>query len=327
MNGKRSLSRAESARLRRAQRAAQELQQTTQRALKPMVKPITKRVTSMPKPTFQQIQRKRRFQVALGIPDISMRRPSFGMSPQYRGWRFFSLFIALVLGLMVYLALALPYFNIPSVTVLGNERLTREEISNAAAVMGQSIFTIQPQDVELRLRMNYPELLSVKVEVYLPNHVYVTIEERQPVILWQQDGAYTWIDENGVAFRPTGTVEGLVSVNGLSTPPPGSVDEANPLVPPPYMQKELAQAILLLAPHVPPDATMLYDGTYGLGWVDARGWKAFFGSTAFDMPLKVRVYESLVQSLQARNIYPALISVVYPEAPYYRLSVRPGAEE
>jgi hypothetical protein len=38
------------------------------------------------------------------------------------------------------------------------------------------------------------------------------------------------------------------------------------------------------------------------------------------MPLKARVYQSLVDSLMLRSIYPEYINVVYPEAPYYRMA-------
>lgn len=319
MSDKRELSRAEVARQRRASRAATELKQTTQRAVKP-IQPVTKRVTAAPKPTFIQVEKKRRYNVALGLPDIHLRRPNTSTPNSPRGWRAASLGVVILVGVAIYLALSLPYFNIPSVTVLGNNRLTREEISAAMGVLGQSVFTVQPEDAEMRLRMNYPELLSVNVDVYLPNHVYVTVSEREPVILWQQNGAYTWIDANGVAFRPHGVVEGLVPVTGLATPPSGVLLADNLLSPPPYMQTELANAILLLAPNVPADTTMVYDQTYGLGWEDVRGWKVFFGSSAHDMPLKARVYQSLAQSLSERSLSPIFISVVHPDAPYYRMA-------
>jgi hypothetical protein len=320
MREKRELSRAEVARRRRAQRAANELTQTGKRATTPIIQHVVTRRATPPvqKTTFVQVQKKRKFNIALGFPDFHLKRPASSAQSQDRRWRFASLAIAIIFGFMILAALIHPYFNIPSVTVIGNNRLSREEISNAAGVLGQSIFTVQPEDVETQLRISYPELLSVHANVYLPNHVYVMVEERQPVILWQQNGAYTWIDANGVAFRPHGVLEGLVPVNGLANPKPGISD--NPLTPPPYMQKDLAEAIVLLAPSVPADTTMFYDGTYGLGWQDSRGWKVFFGTGARDMPLKVRVYESLAQSLTERLVTPVFINVAYPEAPYYRMA-------
>jgi hypothetical protein len=166
--------------------------------------------------------------------------------------------------------------------------------------------------------MNYPELASVDVKVYLPNHVYVTINERVPVIFWQQGEGYTWIDAQGVAFRPRGVATGLVSVSGAADPPLGTASVEDPTVPPPFMQTELVDAILALAPSVPAGSTLVYDPKDGLGWTDSRGWKAFFGTSAYDMLLKVRVYESLVDSLMSRGKSPMLINVAYPDAPFYR---------
>nr|AIA13607.1 Unknown Function [uncultured bacterium] len=154
----------------------------------------------------------------------------------------------------------------------------------------------------------------------MPNHVYVTVTERQPVILWQQDNGYTWIDPKGVAFRPRGDATGLVSVIGLTTPPAGIALLDDPFSPLPFMEKELVDAILVLAPNVPGGSTMLFDPTYGLGWNDTRGWQAFFGTSSKDMALKVRVYQSLVDSLISRNKVPEFISVVYPDAPFYRMA-------
>jgi hypothetical protein len=224
------------------------------------------------------------------------------------------------LSTAIYFALTLPYFHVSSATVLGNSRLSREELDSVLSVTGQSIFMVQPDEVAARLRMNYPELASAKVNVYLPNHVYVTVTERQPVILWQQDGGYTWIDPAGVAFRPRGEAAGLVTVNGLTTPPAGVASLDDPFSPLPFLQKELVNAILVLSPSVPAGSTMIFDPGYGLGWNDSRGWQAFFGTSAKDMALKVRVYQSLVDSLVSRGRIPVFISVVYPDAPFYRMA-------
>ena len=37
------------------------------------------------------------------------------------------------------------------------------------------------------------------------------------------------------------------------------------------------------------------------------------------MPLKVQVYQSLVDSLIGKNKIPEYINVAYPDAPYYRM--------
>jgi hypothetical protein len=315
LSDRKESSRAEVARQRRAQRAAQELTQTTKRAVKPAVR-VSSRVAS-PESTRRRSASPRRFNIAVGMPDVYLHRPS-SFPRFFTGWRLGSIFFVILLGVALYILLSQPYFRVPNATVLGNNRLTREEIETASGTLGQSIFTVQPDEVEARLRMSFPELLSVQVDVYLPNHVYVTMTEREPVILWQQDEGYTWIDATGVAFRPRGIVTGLVPVKGLVIPPPGPAPLNDPLSPTPYMQQELVDSILLLAPHVPADTTMVFDRTFGLGWTDTRGWKAFFGTTAKDMPLKIRVYQSLVDSLLNRGISPTMVNVMYPDAPFYR---------
>ncbi len=318
MSEKRRLSRAEIVRRRRAERMARELEQTAQRALKPIV-PVTVRapVVSVPAAPKRR-ENRRRYHTALSFPAIRISASNLRVPRLWLGWRLASALIALVLGALIYLALTLPYFYVPAATTLGNNRLTQEEINAALGVSGQSIFTIQPQEVRTRLLLRYPELYSAEVKVYLPNHVYVTVVERQPVIFWQQEGkGYTWVDASGVAFRPRGFVEGLIPVISLDEPPAGI--SSDPLLPTPYLQKELVDAILVLAPLVPAGSTLTFDSAHGLGWTDPRGWQAVFGVSVHDMPLKIRIYQSLVDFLIARRITPAFISVQFPNAPYYRI--------
>lgn len=318
MSDRRELSRAELVRRRRAQHTAKQFEQTSKRALKPIV-PVISRIpahalTSSPR----LVAKPRRFNVALGLPEILLYTPNISMPRFHANWRIISVVIALLLGAAIYLMLTLPYFFVPAATVLGNNRLSWEEINAAIDVTGKSIFTIQPQEVETRLLMNYPELLSAEVNVYLPKHVYVTVAERQPVILWQKGEGYTWIDAAGVAFRPRGFVDALVPVIALDEPPAGAALDW--LSPPPYMQKELVDAILALSPLAPAGSTLTFDSAQGLGWTDSRGWKASFGTSAKDMPLKVRVYQSLVDSLIARGRIPEIINVIYADAPFYRMA-------
>lgn len=320
MSAKRELSRAEIVRMRRAQRAAKEVQLTTRRATTP-VRTVTSRAASTPpmvKP--MRVEKPRRFNVALGLPEFHLHRQGILPARRFSQWRIISFLIVILIGVMIYLALTLSIFHISSATVLGNDRLSREEIESVLGLVGQSIFTVQPQEMAARLRLNYPELASAQVDAYLPNNVYITLTERQPVLVWQQDDGYTWIDSDGVAFRPRGDAAGLVAVHGLARPPAGLSVTDDPLSPPPFMQKDLVDAILVLAPHVPAGSSMVFDPTLGLGWNDSRGWQAFFGTGAKEMALKIRVYQSLVDSFAGRGSRPEFISVVYPDAPFYRLA-------
>ncbi len=320
MSEKRELSRADTARLRRTKQNSQRVTKAVERAHRPLP-PVTKRATGLAGTYVVQKHKKqptkRRFNIAIGMPDVRLHAPTM---PRIRvGWRLLSFFLSLLLGAATYLAWTLPIFRVGDLQVTGNSRLSAAEISAVLNLAGQPVFTLIPDDLVTRLRLNYPELASADVMVGLPNQVYVRVSERQPVILWQQGGGFTWIDATGLAFRPRGNVAGLILVTGLTAPPAGVPSMDDPLSPPPYMSVELVSAIQMLAPSAPAGTTITYDADNGLGWTDSRGWRVFFGSNPKDMVLKVRVYQTLVNSVTARGLYPVFIDVARVDAPYYRM--------
>ena len=334
MSDKRKLSRAEEVRRRRNERAAKELQQVAKQATKPIVK-VSSRTPTIPIMVTPKKQERRRFNIALGLPEFHLNKPKLAMPkfsmprmPKFNAnWRTGAIILAFVFITALVLAFQLPYFYIPSASVFGNSRIPNEEINGIIGVSGQSIFTVQPDELERRLRLNYPEITSAHVDVYLPNVVYVTVTERQPVVLWQQNGGYTWVDGSGVAFRPRGDAAGLVVVNAVDAPPAGIQTSSDPYSPPPFIQKEFVDAALALSPLVPAGSTLTYSAADGFGWKDPRGWTVAFGTSTHDMPLKIRVYQALVDSLVQRGKTPVFISVVHPDGPYYRMAATTDTED
>lgn len=338
MSEKKELSRAELVRLRREKETSQRRERAKKDATRPAPTVTTRvKTTRVKKSAIKgatQPKRKlarsnnvrssrRRFQVALlpVAPVTSLQSVrNIGLPRLHTGPRLFSFILVTLLGAVLYLGFNLPQFRVVQAQVTGNQVLSAAEINAALNIASQPILLLVPSDLETRLRLNYPELIAVHVNVALPNVVSVYISERKPVIRWEQSGGYTWISEDGVAFRPRGENANLISVVALSAPPTDGNVSPDPLTPAPFISSELVRAIEGLASHVPPGMTILYDAGFGLGWNDPRGWRVYFGTKASDVELKVRVYESLVNSLTQRGIRPALINVTYPTAPYYRMS-------
>ncbi|HUI87755.1 MAG TPA: FtsQ-type POTRA domain-containing protein [Anaerolineales bacterium] len=323
MSEKRLPSRAEAVRLRRRQEMQKRASKASQHSARPLPA-ITSRenfgYTALP--PGNPSKTRRRYQAAFSLPGAQIHLPAITVPRFEVGWRLLSFLLVLSLGTALYLSWTLPMFQVSSAQITGNQRISAAEINSVLDLAGRPIFTLLPSDLEKRLRLNYPELTSAKVTLSLPNEVFVSVAERQPVILWQQNGAYTWVDENGVAFRPRGPqgADQLIHVNALASPPHGQPPADDALSPAPYVAADLVQAIQILAPSVPSSSTLTYDPHYGLGWADSRGWQAFFGSDPKNMSMRLQVYQSLVNSLLQRGIYPVFISVQYPNAPYYRLS-------
>jgi cell division septal protein FtsQ len=321
MREKKEISRSEMVRLRREQEEAKELQRAAKEVTRRV--PVTTRATSNRQDAVQPKRRtnrstRRRFLIEMPVArnafrSVSIPRPRFG-------WRFLSFILVLVFGIGLYLAFNLPALRVTEAQVLGNQLISVAEVNGVAGVAGQPIFLVKPSDLETRLRLNFPEIVSVNVDVSLPNIVTVNVTERQPLIRWEQGGGYTWVSADGVAFKPRGEMGGLIPVFALSTPPVEGTAVVDHLNPAPFISTEMVETLKGLSAHVPAGVPILYESGMGFGWNDPRGWRVYFGTKASDVELKVRVYESMVNSLTQRGIRPALINVMYPTAPYYRMT-------
>ncbi|HEY5731821.1 MAG TPA: FtsQ-type POTRA domain-containing protein [Anaerolineales bacterium] len=319
MSNKRELSRAELVRLRREKEHAKQLHRASKVTARSAPTVTTRAKQNTPKLVRKPVRNaRRRFNIAIpqapraNIRSISIPRPRLG-------GRLLSFVLAVTLGTTVYYAFDRPELRVTEAQLSGNQFLTQAEMNSVLNISGQPIFMLTPSDLETRLRLNYPELASVRVTVSLPNLVSVNVTERQPVIRWEQGGGYTWISTDGIAFRPRGELAGLIPVVALSAPPVEGIAD-DPMAPAPFITTEMGQALKGLVGHVPPGTPILYEKEYGFGWNDPRGWRVHFGTSASDVELKMRVYESMVSSLTQKGIRPAMINVMYPTAPYYRMS-------
>ncbi len=263
---------------------------------------------------------RRQYQAAISMPGIEVRMPMISVSSQSLKWRLVSGTLSVVLLALLYTAWSAAFFTVGMPNITGNQRVSSDEINAVLGASGMPSFLLAPAQLEKRLRQNYPEIISADVRVIFPNDLSVAVVERTPVIAWQQGNAYTWIDQDGVAFRPQGNADNLITVSARGTPPPGIPLAADPNAPIPYITPAMVEAIKLLAPDVPAGETMLYDPKSGLGWTDSRGWQVYFGNDNSDLATKLQVYQALVKTLQAQGVAPAFISVQYANAPYYRMS-------
>lgn len=320
MNRSEARSRAEHVRRRRRDQVSKRLTNSAVMATR-IVTPVTARARSLPIPIQgARPAVRRRSEVAISMPGIQVQLPTISFSGPGAKWRFVSFGLALLLGAALYMAGTAAAFSTAPIQVSGNQRIATEEINAALGVTGRQIFTLVPSEIERTLRLNFPDISAARVEVSLPNQVYVDLVERVPVVEWHQGEGYTWIDDSGVAFRPRGAAEGIIAVQAQDTPKAVSLAALDPLAPMPFVSPDLVAAVKALAPHAPAGSVILYDSRYGLGWADSRGWQVYFGDQSRDMPLKLQVYDAMVQMVSTKGIRPAFMSVQYPTAPYYRMT-------
>ncbi len=278
-------------------------------------------------------QPKRRIDVPLNVTGAELRLPSI---PFVRlGWRAVSLLMVLMMVASLFLIWKAPVFQVNRVQAAGLQRLTAGDLNIVMGAVGKSVFTLNPAVLDENLHQAFPELSKISIKIGLPASVKVVATEREPVITWVQDGNETWVDAEGVSFPPRGTpANTLVKVEGHGNPPsiaPATLQieaqamvegaAASPSITTPALRlsSELVSAILALGAKMPADTLLVYDSVHGLGWNDPKGWEVYFGSEDQDMEMKLTVYQALVERLENEGIQPAMISVEYVHAPYYRM--------
>jgi hypothetical protein len=283
---------------------------------------------------LKQKSPKRRFDVPLNIPGAEIRLPSIPLI--HLGWRGVSFMMVLMMTACLFLMWKAPVFQVNAIEAEGLKRLTVGDMNAVMGTFGKSVFNIDPTALEQILQQAFPELSKISVQVNLPAKIMVAVTEREPVIAWTQDGRETWVDADGISFPPRGTPENsLVRIEGYGTPPSIQTDistngiQALPMGVPSEtgqvtgsslrLSPSLVSSILALGAKMPADTILVYDSEHGLGWNDPNGWEVYFGAEDQDMEMKLSVYQAMVERLQSEGVQPAMISVEFVHAPYYRM--------
>ncbi|MFW5713292.1 MAG: cell division protein FtsQ/DivIB [Brevefilum sp.] len=255
------------------------------------------------------------------------------------GWRLVSGAVFLLSLIAVFSFASVGTFKVSKVNLKGAERLSGQAILSQVNIEGTAIIKIQPEEIEAQIAERFPSLSSVQVSTGFPAEVNVRVSERQPLMLWQQDGQSLWIDSDGVMFPVRGEADVPLTVIASSDPPsiqtPDKVDEDeefsdgteeisfNPELMGqntfPRTTPEFVQSILLLYQHLPENTALQYNPEFGLGWQDPAGWLVYFGKNIKDMEIKLQEYKAIVGTMQEQNVTPTLISLEFLHAPFYRL--------
>jgi cell division protein FtsQ len=249
-------------------------------------------------------------------PRVAISLPRLQFGP-----RWFSFLIVLFCLVDLYLMLNMDPFIVRRATILGNERLSLQEIENVLGANNLAATVLNPAQIEYNILASFPEVATAQAQVNLPAELQITIKERTPVASWTQDNQTVWIDSQGFAFAPRGEAPNLITISATGAPPqPSSPDSAPGIGAHAFMTTQLMSAITTLAPSLPDGASLVFDPQYGLGWIEPGGCKVYFGNTYLDTPLKLQVVQAILKHLAEQELKPALISVAYPNAPFYRLA-------
>lgn len=336
-------SRIEELRQRRAQRTSQRADTASRRVATPATpaRPVIIRNTTFGTPIHRQAAEprpRRAYYVATGMPGVEMRLPSI---PVIRpGWRALSATLVLVALIGIFSLWASPFFQVDTVALEGMERLTVSDLETVINLRNLAIVEVDAGAVKEDLLRFFPDLESVQVQVGLPNTVKVVVRERRPILAWQKEDQMLWIDANGVVFPARGTVEGLLTVFSNDKPPLAITPESNPKeetqekaqentsagnskpalkTTPERIDPQTLQTIQKLATLLPENSVIAYDDLNGIGWKTPDGLQVYIGKNLTNFEVKYHMAEQIIGQLYEKGIYPALLNVADPNAPFYRM--------
>jgi len=120
---------------------------------------------------------------------------------------------ALFFGTLSYTAFFSTFFLIASPRIAGMSEISQRTLGGfierelsrkyLRIFFRQNFFLVRPQDLEKRLRLEYPLLASVSVTRVFPNNLNIEVTERKKIILWYSQDQYYLIDEEGAAHDST----------------------------------------------------------------------------------------------------------------------------
>ncbi len=356
--GESGSNRSSSLRQRRTQQTSQRVSSAVNRATRPEearpARPVTVRNTTFGTPVSRRVATtnpRRQYYVSLDTPGAELRLPA--MPRLSFGPRLFSGFLAVVCLVGIFSMLFSSMFILGAPEVNGLQRLTQADIEAVLDIANFNAVEVDTSELRARLMDRFDILESAQVSIGLPNKVSVKVIERSPVIAWQSEKETRWADDKGFLFTPAGESGQLLIIASPDQPPlyttpeqvkviqeaelalaktkdetsdtkkisaaEAALSQARAPQKPIQIDQTLLAAARKLVAQLPEGTALVYSNGSGLGWVDAAGWDVYIGTDLTNFDQKIALYKSAIEQLNGQGITPAVISVEYLDAPYYRL--------
>jgi len=100
-------------------------------------------------------------------------------------------------------------FNIKTINVIGNNRVSQQEIIRVSGLSyQQNIFRINTKETMKNIFQN-PYVKKIKIRRGLPNIVNIDIIEREPIVLVPYVGSFLFVDSQGIVVEISNSLEGM----------------------------------------------------------------------------------------------------------------------
>lgn len=224
-------------------------------------------------------------------------------------WRIISGMMVILLSSVLFLFFYSDVFYVSSIWVGGVEYMTVEEVFTYAEIANYHIFWVEPEQVRENV-MRYPSVAEAKVGIaWPPNMITIDIEEREPMLIWEQNSLAFWIDIQGNVMDLREEQSDLVRII-VDDPMVDAFGQNG------HLNTDVVYGVIQLYDLRPDIISWRYSSVKGLGFRNANGWDVWFG-VGTDMAEKMKIYETLSSDIIARGIQVSELNITNPDAPYY----------
>ncbi|MFA6193587.1 MAG: FtsQ-type POTRA domain-containing protein [Parcubacteria group bacterium] len=131
------------------------------------------------------------------------------------------------LGICGYILLFSPYLEVDSVSIEGNQDISKREIADqvAKSIEGKyfnffpkrNFFFVNKKDINAALKSNFDQLEVASIEKKFPGTISIRVTERKPELVWCSGGVCYFVDRSGLAYGGAAGVEEELRKTGFLT--------------------------------------------------------------------------------------------------------------
>lgn len=245
-------------------------------------------------------------------PKTMTRRQKRPYGRKFR-WPWLLPFLPVVLGVMLTIVLLnSPLLTVQQVEVEGTHSLSQDAIVEASGIQGASMFRLPREEATERL-LAIPSVRDVSFARSWPNSLTITVEERQPAVLWSLNGRDYLVDAEGIVLGEAPAPGELPRV--LDVTPDLTLDTGDRVQPDAvaFARRIVAESPGMLAENV---MTMEYSAGIGVTVTFQDGLRVTFGDErSYDY--KMAVLSQLLDQLDAQGVHPQAVDLRFGERVTY----------
>lgn len=209
---------------------------------------------------------------------------------------------------LVTMAIVSGRLRVYTAEIRGNHVVSSADIYRASGLDGLNIFQIDRAATEAAIVRALPNVRKATVRTWLPAGVSITVQEREPVAVWESGNVRYAVDIEGMVIStesvPAGTPL-IRAADGRPIQPGERVSEA---------AVRMAKQLHALRPDV---STLMYHPERGVGFMTPQGWPVWFGIQPDDLATRVTTAVVLSRQLESERVRVEFIDLRFKQ-PYYR---------